>query len=921
MKKSGIKLATLLSASVFAMAVHPALGLAQTAPTGVTRVTSVEGITEYKLANGLRLLVFPDPSKSIITVNITYLVGSRQEGSGEGGMAHLLEHMLFKGSTKHTNIPQELTEHGARPNGTTSEDRTNYFETFQASDVNLKWALDLESDRMVNSFIKQEDFDKEFSVVRNEFEAGENNPFGVLIQHTMASAYLAHPYGRPVIGNKSDVEHVPMDNLRAFYRKFYQPDNAVLTVAGKVDEAQIVGLVNSYFGGIPRPERVLVPSHTVEPVQDGERSTTVRRVGDIQAVIAVYHVPDGANTDSAALEVLAGILGEESSGRLYKALVDNKKAVEVFADERQLNEPGVLMAGAVLRKTDSLEDARKTLLDVIAAVATEPPSKEEVDRARTRLLKQIDLQLRDSERVGFALSESVALGDWRLQYLDRDRIKAVTADDVKRVAAAYLKPSNRTVGEFIPDAKPDRAEIPAKTDVAAALKDYKGEAAIAQGEAFDPSPKNIESRTERYALKSGARVVLLKKKTRGESVHAVIALHFGTVESLMNKNVIGSLTAGALMRGTSEMNRQQIQDELDRLKAQLQIFGGATGVSVNIESESKNLPQVLHLAGSILKNATIPDSEFEQVRKSAITGLEYRKAEPQAIAPLRLNRALYPFPRGDARAALSFEEEIADLEKSNAEEARQFHKMFYGANHGEIAIVGDFDSNSVKSALDESFGSFTNTAKYERIKRGFANSAPINEAIETPDKANAMFVAGLRLKLIDTEASYPGLVLGNYVLGGGFLNSRLATRIRVKDGLSYGVGSSLSASSFDQDGTFNVLAIAAPQNIAKVESAFKEELARALKDGFTDKEIDEDRTGWLQSRQGQRAEDQTLTRILATRQQDGRTLSWDETLEAKVRELKASDVNTAMRSVLDPSQISIVKAGDFKKAAAMADKK
>ena len=185
----------------------------QSLPTGVQKVTSAEGITEYRLANGLRVLLFPDPSKSTITVNMTYLVGSLREGSGERGMAHLLEHMLFKGSTKHTNIPQELTEHGSRPNGTTSYDRTNYFETFQATDENLKWALDLESDRMVNSFIRKSDLDSEMTVVRNEFEASENNPTSVLMQRAFSAAYLWHPYGRAVIGNRADIENVPIDKL------------------------------------------------------------------------------------------------------------------------------------------------------------------------------------------------------------------------------------------------------------------------------------------------------------------------------------------------------------------------------------------------------------------------------------------------------------------------------------------------------------------------------------------------------------------------------------------------------------------------------------------------------------------------------------------------------------------------------------
>ena len=319
---------------VTAVFLAPALCPAQGLPAGVQKVTSVEGITEYSLDNGLLFLVFPDPSKPTITVNITYLVGSRQEGNGEGGMAHLLEHMLFKGSTKHTNIMQEVTAHGSQWNGTTWYDRTNYFETFKASDENLKWALDLESDRMVNSFIKKEDFDKEFSVVRNEFEMGENNPMAVLFKHTMAAAYIAHSYGRPVIGNKSDVERVTMDKLQAFYHKYYQPDNAILTVAGKVTEPQIVALVNQYFAGIPRPSRTLTPTYTVEPVQDGERLTVVRRVGDMQAIFVVYHTPDGGHPDQPVLDVLASVMGEQSSGRLYKALVDNKKATRVFGDDR-----------------------------------------------------------------------------------------------------------------------------------------------------------------------------------------------------------------------------------------------------------------------------------------------------------------------------------------------------------------------------------------------------------------------------------------------------------------------------------------------------------------------------------------------------------------------------------------------------------
>src|SRR5439155_17374353 len=296
----------------------------------VEKIMSVEGITEYRLeSNGLRILLFPDLSKPTITVNVIYLVGSRHEDYGETGMAHLLEHLLFKGSKNHPNVPKELQDHGSRPNGTTWFDRTNYFETFQASDTNLEWALDLEADRMINSFIAKNDLDSEMTVVRNEFESGENRPVGIMTERAVSTAFLWHNYGKDTIGARSDIEQVPIERLQRFYHTYYEPDNAILLVAGKFDEAKTLALIQQKFGPIPRPERVLQPTYTIEPTQDGERSVTLRRAGDVQAVCAVYHVPAGSHPDYAPVDLLVQILGDTPSGRLHKALVEPGKAASV----------------------------------------------------------------------------------------------------------------------------------------------------------------------------------------------------------------------------------------------------------------------------------------------------------------------------------------------------------------------------------------------------------------------------------------------------------------------------------------------------------------------------------------------------------------------------------------------------------------
>jgi zinc protease len=288
----------------------------------VTRITEVEGITEYSLDNGLRFLLFPDATKPTVTVNLTYFVGSRHEGYGETGMAHLLEHLVFKGTPDHPNIMEELTAHGARPNGTTSFDRTNYFETFPSTDENLEWALDLEADRMVNSFISRDDLDSEMTVVRNEIEQRENSPFGVLVSRALATAYMWHNYGKDIGGARSDIEGVPIDRLQGFYRKYYQPDNALLIVTGKFETDRALELISEKFGRLPRPDRsgedILWETYTREPVQDGERTVTLRRVGDVQIVLMSYHVPPGSHPDYAAVDVLSQVLGDQPSGRLFE---------------------------------------------------------------------------------------------------------------------------------------------------------------------------------------------------------------------------------------------------------------------------------------------------------------------------------------------------------------------------------------------------------------------------------------------------------------------------------------------------------------------------------------------------------------------------------------------------------------------------
>lgn len=878
------------------------------------KVTSVEGITEYKLANGLRVLLFPDPSKPTITVNATYLVGSRVEGYGETGMAHLLEHMVFKGSTKHPNIPKELTDHGAWPNGSTWYDRTNYFETFAATDENLNWALDLESDRMVNSFIAKKDLQSEFSVVRNEFEAGENYPSSILMERIISTAYVWHNYGKSTIGSKEDIERVPIENLQAFYKKYYQPDNAVLMVTGKIDETKTLQLVNQYFGIIPRPARKLQEAYTLEPVQDGERFVSLRRVGDVQVVGCAYHIPSGTHPDYAPLDILNEVLTNQPSGRLYKALVETQKASSEYGFSFALKDPGINYFSADVLKEKSVDDAKNTMINVLDSISIKPITAEEVERARAALLKNFEEFYRNSERIGLGMSEYIAQGDWRTAFIYRDNVKKATVDDVNRVAKLYFKNSNRTVGVFIPDKTPNRAAIPPPPDVAAMVKGYKGNLALAAAEAFDASPSNIDKRTKKGTIPGGAKYAVLTKTTRGNTVRVQLELNVGNESSLQNKREVMQLTAQMLRRGTQNKTFQQLNDTLDKLQSRISFFSYGQLIFADVESIKNNLSKVLQLLNEMLRQPSFPGNELNTLQQEQLANIDQQKSDPQAIAYNVSDRLMNPYPKGHIDYTPTFDEQTEAIKNIQLDDIKTFYKDFYNSANAEVSVVGDCNEVAVIQQLTTMLQNWKSRQTFTYRRRKYFNVSGTEQKINTPDKKNAVFLAGLNLQLNDENADYAPLIMGDYIWGGGFINSRLATRLRQKEGLSYGAGSYMYARPKDTTGFFGSYAIYNPENLDKLDKAYKEEINKLLKEGITAEELKAAKGGYLQSQQVQRADDMFLVRQSNMNLFFDRDMNWYANQEKQIADLTVDQVNAALRKYVKPEKIVYVKAGDFAKA-------
>jgi zinc protease len=897
----------------------PAVGLAQPPklPDGITAGVTVEGVSEFKLANGLRILLIPDASQPKVTVNCTIFVGSRHEGYGETGMAHLLEHMVFKGCPKFLNVPKALSDHGANFNGTTWLDRTNYFETMTAGDENLEFGIELEADRLMNSFIRREDLMSEFTVVRNEFESGENSPERVLSQRMAAVAFEWHNYGKSTIGNKTDIERVPIENLQAFYKKYYRPDNAMLVVAGKFEPAKALGLISKHFGPLKNPNTPLPQTYTEEPAQDGERIVALRRVGTVGATGAVYHLPAGSHPEYAACEVLEGVLTTAPAGRLYKALVETKLASRISGDINPTHDPGII---ELIAQTDAdkTEAARDALIDVLESIAKKPITDEETDRIKRQLLQSRERLLSNSQGFAINLSEWAAAGDWRLFFLHRDRLEKVTAKDVNAAAAKYLIRSNRTVGIYYPTKTPERADVPATPKIATLVEGYKGRTAVVAGEAFDPTPANIEERVKRGKFDGGVQYALLPKKTRGETVNFTLTLRFGNEESMKPYVAAAGFLGGLMQRGTTTKTRQQIKDAFDKLNATVvpampsMMGGNLTQVTFTIQTKRANLPAVVDLLADILRNPAFPADEFEKMKRERLQGIEAGLTEPQALAANALRRKIAPYAKGDVRYAATIPEEIERLKACTVDDVRKLYETHLGASAGELAIVGDFDPQAATDAFAKAFAGWAAKTPYKRIETKLFDVAGSTEIIDTPDKENAIYIAALTMPIQDTDADYAALSIGNYLLGEAPLASRLSNRVRGKDGLSYGTQSMAMASPVEKSGQFLIFAITNPKNLGKVDAAIAEEVNKFLAEGVSASELEEAKKAVIASMKGSRSNDGGLARSLTGALYAGRTFAYQTELEERIEKLQPADIQRVFQKLLDPKKLTIIQAGDVK---------
>ena len=688
----------------------------------------------------------------------------------------------------------------------------------------------------------------------------------------------------------------------------------MLIVAGKFDEKKALEHIAKYFGSLKKPTRDL-PTDLYRRAAAGWRTHRCVAAESARSArsarFTIFRpVP---SQDFPACEILEDTLTSEPSGRVYKALVESKKATSVQGIGLCWHDPGAIeITAKVTGDPAKIETARDTLVATIENLHEKPITEQEVERSKQRFKKNIEDELANTNSLAIALSEWAACGDWRLFFIHRDRLEKATAADVNKAASTYLIRSNRTVGIYYPTEKPQRASIPETPDVDKLVKDYKGGAAESAGEAFDPTPENLRKRIEEGTI-GDIKTALLVKKTRGDLVHMQLILRFGNEESLKGLTTASSLLGPMLMKGTKNRTRQQITDELDKLSSQLSIGGGPGTLSIGLQTKEANLLPTLKILQEILREPAFPEKEFEVLKRKQVEQVLSQKSEPQGLAVVAIRRKLSSYPKDDVRYVPTMEEMIEAAESVKLDDVKSLYTHQVGAQVGELAIVGSFNPKKTLPAIRDMLKDWKSEVKYARIEKKVSTPKAELEKILTPDKANAVYVAATVGPLNDKDPGHPGRLIGNYLLGGAPLASRLSNRVRGEKGLSYGIGSHYEADALDKDSMFLMFAITNPLNIDKVDGLIKEEVEKFLKNGASLEELEAGKKAYVDSRKAARGEDAALVHEMSAHLHEGRTFEYEGELDKKLMDVTLEDVSKGMKALVDPSKIVTVEAGDFNK--------
>lgn len=890
------------------------------------RPTELNGIREIRLPNGLTILTKEVHAAPVVYFAVYYRVGSINEEVGQTGMSHLMEHMMFKGTRARGPgaISAALQRNGADFNASTSFDRTEYHETLAADRLEL--AVQIEADRMLNSVFDEAQHQKEMTVVRSEYEAGENDPRVALTKAVRLAAYQIHPYRWETIGFRADIEHFTREEMYAYYKNYYAPNNATIVIVGDFDTSKVLALVRKYFGALPARA---VHQHfiTPEPAQEGERRVVVRRAGTTPMVQIVYHIPGFAHPDRYSLDVLEGVLSAGRTARFFQNLVQTGLAVSAAAYDYELRDPDLLSLTAVAQPGHTPDELEKALLNEIERLRSTPITEEELSRA----LNQAEAAYvfgRDSvKRQGRELGENAMRGDWRYGETYLQHLRTVTPADVQRVAREYLVERNRTVGYFepIPDAKaptaaPSPAPEPGDATTPPVTRFRPDRAARAATATFAAAPAAPPAPTAgathrpiptRVVLDNGLTVIVQENHANPTVSIEAGLLSAGGVFDPPDKQGLAQFTAARLSDGTETRSLLDLARSLENIGASLQISGGDEYVGAEGRALSRNLDTLLDVLADELRHPAFPAAELQRARARSLGQIAQARQRTGTLAAIAFADALYP--EGHPYHAPTLDEETATIKGLTREDLVAFHARHYGPARMVLAIVGDVSTAGAIDAVKRHFGDWA--------QQGSVPPVTIPDTPVPPGPLKTIVVAVPDKAQVDVRYGYPGqlkrrdpdfyaaVVLDTILGGGAGLSSRLAVNVRDRLGLVYGIYAGHAATL--GAGPFEVAFGANPANVDRAVDEVQRQI-RLMRDTGASKEEVTAAVAYLTgSYPVTLATNGAVAGQLLIAQIYGLGLDYIQKRNDYYRALTADQVNAAARKYLHPGIGTLVIAGTY----------
>ncbi len=888
---------------------------------GFKYVQSSGGIDEYKMgSNGLTVLLMEDHSAPVATFMVTYHVGSRNEAVGYTGSTHLLEHLMFKGSSKFnkkrgTAIWTVLQNVGAQINATTWMDRTNYFELLPSE--HLETAIAIEADRMRHAFLNDEDRQPEMTVVRNEFERGENDPFDALDKNIWATAYQAHPYHHSTIGWRSDIENVSTERLQEFYDTYYWPNNATVTIIGDFETDEALKLVKKYFGRHKSSPKEIPEMYTTEPKQEGPRRLSIKRVGETGIVGIAHKSPSGLKEDTYSLQVLSKILGGGKSSRLYKKIVDKGLATGMFMWDFPFKDNGLFITYVFMTPGTDHAEVEKIVLDEYDNIKKKGVSKNEIERAKAQINSEMAFSRDGSYSIASALNEAIAIGDWRFYTTYNNKIAAVTAEDIKRVANTYLQEDQSTTGYFIPENQGGSEEGtpgPAKVHQPLNVRPENISPAANNGMGLSQKRKKTKKQLSiSEQIKTSNPVNGLQLKTLKTSVQDVVTITGsilgGDQFSPKDNAVVSDLTADMLDEGTKKHTKFEISELLESVGANLNFSSDKYRLRFSAHCLKQNVPLVIELLGEQLRYPVFNENDLENLKKRRVGSLKRANENTRTRADGEFRRILYP--EGHPNYSMPIDDEIADVEKTTVGDLKKFHKN-YGLGNMTIVAVGDVDKTALKASLKKAFGDWEQSKlSMTEITSKAYDVGDVTEYVTMEDKTSVDVFFGVPIGIDRNHPDYYALMVGNYILGGNF-SARLMQKVRDEKGLTYGIYSSVRGVNNGSDGYWNAWGTFSPDLLKEGKEATIEQIKLWVKN-VTEEELNAKKETITGSFKVGLATTGGLASQILTNVEQGYPDTMLNEYPNIINKLTLDQVNKAIKKYISPDKLVIVAAGSIDK--------